>query len=102
MVYYKKFSIFLTFLMFYSSSICLSLSETFKDNGVSTFMYHRFGEDKYPSTNVKLDIFKKQINKNFQFFIYKNSWTHYALWTSSSDVLSARNVIYTQKCNVFL
>jgi peptidoglycan/xylan/chitin deacetylase (PgdA/CDA1 family) len=25
-------------------------------------MYHRFDEDKYPSTNIKMDIFKKQIN----------------------------------------
>jgi len=25
-------------------------------------MYHRFNEDRYPSTNIKMDIFKKQIN----------------------------------------
>jgi len=25
-------------------------------------MYHRFEENKYPSTNIKLDIFKKHIN----------------------------------------
>jgi len=25
-------------------------------------MYHRFNENKYPSTNIKMDIFKKQIN----------------------------------------
>ena len=24
-------------------------------------MYHRFGENKYPSTNIKIDIFKKQL-----------------------------------------
>ena len=34
-------------------------------------MYHRFNEDKYPSTNIKMDIFKKQINiikdKNYSF-----------------------------------
>ena len=34
-------------------------------------MYHRFDENKYPSTNVKMDIFKKQIQiikeKNYQF-----------------------------------
>ena len=24
-------------------------------------MYHRFNENKYPSTNVKMDIFKNQI-----------------------------------------
>ncbi len=25
-------------------------------------MYHRFDEDKYPSTNIKLDVFKEQLN----------------------------------------
>ena len=24
-------------------------------------MYHRFNENKYPSTNIQLDIFKKQL-----------------------------------------
>ena len=24
-------------------------------------MYHRFNENKYPSTNIKMDIFKKHI-----------------------------------------
>ena len=24
-------------------------------------MYHRFNENKYPSTNIKIDIFKKQL-----------------------------------------
>ena len=24
-------------------------------------MYHRFNENKYPSTNIKMEIFKKQI-----------------------------------------
>ena len=24
-------------------------------------MYHRFDEDKYPSTNIQMNIFKKQI-----------------------------------------
>ena len=35
-------------------------------------MYHRFNENKYPSTNIKMDIFKKQIeiikNKNYEFY----------------------------------
>ena len=27
------------------------------------FMYHRFGEDQYPSTNIKLDQFKAHIKE---------------------------------------
>jgi len=42
-----------------------------EDQGTISLMYHRFNEDKYPSTNIKMDIFKKQINiikdKNYSF-----------------------------------
>ena len=42
------------------------------DNGVISIMYHRFNENKYPSTNIKLDIFKKQLelieNNNIEYY----------------------------------
>ena len=46
--------------------------ETFSnDNGVLSVMYHRFNENKYPSTNIDMDIFKKHIqiikDQNFKF-----------------------------------
>ena len=31
------------------------------DNGVLSIMYHRFNENKYPSTNIKMDIFDQQM-----------------------------------------
>ncbi len=31
------------------------------DNGVLSLMYHRFNENKYPSTNIKMDIFHQQM-----------------------------------------
>ena len=31
------------------------------DKGILSLMYHRFNENKYPSTNIQMDIFKKQI-----------------------------------------
>ena len=31
------------------------------DKGILSLMYHRFNENKYPSTNIQLDIFKQQI-----------------------------------------
>ncbi|MDA8918242.1 polysaccharide deacetylase family protein, partial [Candidatus Pelagibacter sp.] len=35
-------------------------------------MYHRFNEDKYPSTNIRMDIFKQQIKiiKKFKYNFY--------------------------------
>ena len=32
-----------------------------EDMGILSLMYHRFDENKYPSTNIQMDIFKKQI-----------------------------------------
>ena len=31
------------------------------DKGILSLMYHRFNENKYPSTNITMDIFKQQI-----------------------------------------
>ena len=31
------------------------------DEGVLSIMYHRFDENKYPSTNIKMEIFLKHI-----------------------------------------
>ena len=46
------------------------------DMGILSLMYHRFNEVKYPSTNIQMDIFKKQIkiirNLNYKFYNPKN------------------------------
>ena len=31
------------------------------DEGILSLMYHRFNESKYPSTNIQMEIFEKQI-----------------------------------------
>jgi peptidoglycan/xylan/chitin deacetylase (PgdA/CDA1 family) len=42
------------------------------DMGILSLMYHRFNEEKYPSTNIQIDIFKKQIkiikDLNYKFY----------------------------------
>ena len=42
------------------------------DSGVLSLMYHRFNENKYPSTNVKMEIFEEQMNviKNLGYEFY--------------------------------
>ena len=32
-----------------------------KDEGVLSIMYHRFNENKYPSTNIRMNIFDEQM-----------------------------------------
>ncbi len=48
-----------------------------EDEGVLSIMYHRFNENKYPSTNIRMEIFLKQIqiinNLNYE-FIHPNEF----------------------------
>ena len=50
-------SLFLFLVIFFPYTLS-ALSEP----GVSVFMYHRFDENKYPSTNIRMEVFKKQID----------------------------------------
>ena len=36
-------------------------SSNFEDFGLISIMYHRFNENKYPSTNIQMDIFEKHM-----------------------------------------
>jgi peptidoglycan/xylan/chitin deacetylase (PgdA/CDA1 family) len=48
-----------------------AISNNIEDNGIIVLMYHRFEENKYPSTNIKIADFIKQIDlirkNNFNF-----------------------------------
>ena len=56
-----------------SDSIALENDSKYYSNeaGTLSLMYHRFNENKYPSTNVRMEIFEKQIqiikNKKYKF-----------------------------------
>ena len=53
---------FLSFIISFSYTLPL-----FSEPGVSVFMYHRFGEDKYPSTNVT----EKQFLSHIEYLLEK-------------------------------
>ena len=42
------------------------------DNGILSIMYHRFNENKYPSTNIRMEIFREQMKmiKNLGYKFY--------------------------------
>ena len=55
----------------------ISLADTIEDNGVTVLMYHRFEENKYPSTNIKINNFIEHldlIKKNKFKFINANNF----------------------------
>ena len=49
--------------MLVSKSFADSTNNINTKNGIITLMYHRFEENKYPSTNIKKEIFLKHINE---------------------------------------
>ena len=59
-------SIIKFFIIFFFSFNCISDDSVSKyyieDKGTVSLMYHRFNENKYPSTNIQMDIFEDHIN----------------------------------------
>ena len=72
----------------------------FNDFGLISIMYHRFNEDKYPSTNIQLEVFKEQIEiierekirfvhpKEFKDSLYMDKNTRKVLLTIDDGLLS--------------
>ena len=75
------------FSLFFLNANAETVNKKYEPNekGILALMYHRFEENKYPSTNIKIDIFQKHLNiikennlsflnpKNFEFEINKVS-----------------------------
>ena len=55
--------LFIIILLFISNSKAEDTNIKYysDDKGILSLMYHRFDENKYPSTNIQIDIFKQQI-----------------------------------------
>ena len=49
-------------LEFNRSIVFAQKENTFEDFGLISIMYHRFNENKYPSTNIQVEVFKEQLN----------------------------------------
>ena len=61
----KKFiiSVLILLLLSISKSFGINLNEFNPDKGVVALMYHRFNENKYPSTNIKNEIFLQHLDE---------------------------------------
>ena len=61
----KKLLIISIFIISFQVNQSILFAEkkfTFDDFGLISIMYHRFDESKYPSTNIQMDVFKKQLD----------------------------------------
>ena len=70
-------SIILFLLIFFHSNILSEETKQYNpdDQGVLSIMYHRFEENKYPSTNIRISVFLEHIktikNNGFEFYDLK-------------------------------
>ncbi len=58
-----KRRIIIYLILSFNIIFCLNPKLFSKEITASIFMYHRFGENKYPSTNIKMQQFKNHINE---------------------------------------
>ena len=60
------------FILYNSNSEENNIKYYSGDKGILSIMYHRFNENKYPSTNIKMDVFYNQMeiikNLNYEFY----------------------------------
>ena len=83
------------FIFFYLISIYSVNADNNKyysdDKGIVSLMYHRFNENQYPSTNIKIAIFKKQIeqinNKKINFMLPSNFDKNFNLKKERKQIL---------------
>ena len=61
------------------------------DKGILSLMYHRFDETKYPSTNIQMSVFKKQMeiikNLNYEFYDPKDLEDNFSLIKTQKKIL---------------
>jgi peptidoglycan/xylan/chitin deacetylase (PgdA/CDA1 family) len=66
--------LFIIILLFNSNSKAeeQNIKSYSDDQGILALIYHRFDENKYPSTNIQMDVFKQQIKiiKNLKYNFY--------------------------------
>ena len=87
----KKFILFIVFI-FYSTNLLAENNRYFDfDKGIVALMYRRFNEEKYPSTNIQMEVFKKQIeiieNSNISFINPINFETEFLKTHKTKSIL---------------
>ena len=75
-----------------------------EDKGVLSLMYHRFDENKYPSTNIQMDVFKEQIkiieNLNYKFYNPKDLEDNFYLDKKEKKILITIDDAFSSFYNV--
>ena len=84
---------FIIFYLFFLNAYADTVNKKYEPNekGILALMYHRFEENEYPSTNIKIDIFQKHLNiirkNNFSFLSPKNFEFEFSKVTKEKKIL---------------
>ena len=85
--------LFIIILLFNSNSKAeeQNIKSYSDDKGILALMYHRFDEDKYPSTNIQMDVFKQQIkiirNSKYNFYNPKDLEKNFHITKTKKKIL---------------
>ena len=83
--------IFILFLSSNSISDENNIKHYSDDEGILSLMYHRFNENKYPSTNIQMDVFKEQMeiikNSDYNFSNPKNFVESFSSPKTNKEIL---------------
>tara|TARA_B100000963_G_scaffold359875_1_gene388586 strand:+ start:3306 stop:4364 length:1059 start_codon:yes stop_codon:yes gene_type:complete len=85
-----RFTIIIFF--FNNTAFSSNISNNYSlDNGVLSIMYHRFNENKYPSTNIKMKVFKRHIEliskENLEFYNLKEFDENFSVPKKNKKIL---------------
>ena len=89
-------SIISLFIIFFFSNISSKSDENnikyySNDEGILSIMYHRFNENNYPSTNIKMEIFKQHLDiikkSNFNFLYPSNFDSQFSIPKTKKEIL---------------
>ena len=84
---------FIIFYLFFLNDYADTVNKKYEpdEKGILALMYHRFEENKYPSTNIKIDIFQKHLNiikeNNFSFLNPNNFELEFSKVTKEKKIL---------------
>ncbi len=84
---------FIIFYLFFLNAYADTVNKKYEpdEKGILALMYHRFEENKYPSTNIKIDIFQKHLNiikeNNFSFLSPNNFELEFSKVTKEKKIL---------------
>ena len=85
--------LFIIILLFNSNSKAeeQNIKSYSDDKGILALMYHRFDENKYPSTNIQMDVFKQQIkiirNSKYNFYNPKDLEKNFHITKTKKKIL---------------